>query len=263
MADHPQSAHRRSLARVRPLSDTSRKPLTTNGPPSSSGSPGSQLSPHSHSPTASPDDRDLALAQKIGFGYSLSSSPPRVLSCWRPAVGDNKRRRSPSPEMPNDDKEEVEIVAAYTTSAVAHSWTVRPAPPSTAYRPHIIYLAAVFKAPYIQHIILLPFTLVPMPQVLAITKDFAFSMPLVALEVLRRGFDALKKHIGSRSKTLEDHLANNKSITSDDERWLDDEGNIADEEWALRDLETASEYERGMLRLNAAQKKAVKRLKVF
>jgi hypothetical protein len=56
-------------------------------------------------------------------------------------------------------------------------------------------------------------------------------------------------------------LANNESITSDNKRWLDDEGNIADEEWALRDLETVSNYERGMSRLNAVQKKAVKRLK--
>jgi hypothetical protein len=57
-------------------------------------------------------------------------------------------------------------------------------------------------------------------------------------------------------------LANfNESITSDNKRWLDDEGNIADEEWALRDLETVSNYQRGMSRLNAVQKKAVKRLK--
>ncbi|KAJ7315770.1 hypothetical protein DFH08DRAFT_820348 [Mycena albidolilacea] len=63
------------------------------------------------------------------------------------------------------------------------------------------------------------------------TKDFTFLMPSVMLDVLRRGFNALKKHIGPHSKTLNDCLVNNESITSDDKRWLDNEGNIADEEW--------------------------------
>ncbi|KAJ7803292.1 hypothetical protein B0H14DRAFT_3884152 [Mycena olivaceomarginata] len=88
-------------------------------------------------------------------------------------------------------------------------------------------------------------------------------MPSVALEVLKQGFRALKKHISPRKEALEKRLAENESMTSDDERWLDGEGNVCDEEWALKDLETASDYERGWSRLNAAQKKGVKRLKDF
>ncbi|KAF8124403.1 hypothetical protein K438DRAFT_1791683 [Mycena galopus ATCC 62051] len=59
------------------------------------------LTPLPPSPTASQHDRDLPLAQKIALRYSPSPSPspPRVPSRSQPAVMNNKRCRSPLPEM--------------------------------------------------------------------------------------------------------------------------------------------------------------------
>ena len=45
---------------------------------------------------------------------------------------------------------------------------------------------------------------------------------------------------------MEIKLSQKESISSADERWLDNEGNIVDEQRVLDDLEAASDYERGV-----------------
>ncbi|KAF8810643.1 hypothetical protein BYT27DRAFT_7022412, partial [Phlegmacium glaucopus] len=52
-----------------------------------------------------------------------------------------------------------------------------------------------------------------------------------------------------------------ESISSADDRWLDHEANTVDKECILHDLEVASEYERGLERLDKGGKAIVKKLR--
>ncbi|KAG6858013.1 hypothetical protein C0991_004024, partial [Blastosporella zonata] len=52
-----------------------------------------------------------------------------------------------------------------------------------------------------------------------------------------------------------------KYISSEDEAWLDHEGNLVDLETVVDKLETASDYERGVERLTDEQKVGLKRLR--
>jgi len=51
------------------------------------------------------------------------------------------------------------------------------------------------------------------------------------------------------------------SISSADERWLDHEANTVEEEHVIHDLEKASDYERGLERLDRDGKAIVKKLR--
>jgi hypothetical protein len=50
------------------------------------------------------------------------------------------------------------------------------------------------------------------------------------------------------------------SISDADQEWLDGDGNLIDEEQVLEILEKASDYERGLEKLNFAEKMIVQRL---
>jgi hypothetical protein len=52
-----------------------------------------------------------------------------------------------------------------------------------------------------------------------------------------------------------------ESISEADEQWLDHEANTVDEERVLHDLETASNYKRGLERLDEDGKAIVKKLR--
>jgi hypothetical protein len=86
-------------------------------------------------------------------------------------------------------------------------------------------------------------------------------MALKALDVLRNGLKKLEKQIGTRKKELETRLAEKKSISSQDEKWLDQEANLVDERQVLDALEKASDYERGLDRLDDKQKGLVRKLR--
>ena len=59
---------------------------------------------------------------------------------------------------------------------------------------------------------------------------------------------------------LQAQLAEKKSISSEDERWLDHEANLVDEQRVLEALEDASDYEQGFARLDGEQKGIVRKL---
>ena len=52
-----------------------------------------------------------------------------------------------------------------------------------------------------------------------------------------------------------------ENISSADERWLDHEANTVDEERILANLEAASDYERGLEKLDEDEKAIVKKLR--
>lgn len=81
------------------------------------------------------------------------------------------------------------------------------------------------------------------------------------LEVLKRGLKALQTQFKTKKLDLEARLAEKRSISSQEERWLDGEANLVDELQVVEALENASDYERGLERLDHTQKGVVSRLR--
>ena len=81
------------------------------------------------------------------------------------------------------------------------------------------------------------------------------------LEVLKKGFAKFTETIKTRKKELSAKLARAETISSSDEHWLDNEGNTVDEQCVLDTLESASDYERGIERLDENGKTIVKKLR--
>jgi len=76
-------------------------------------------------------------------------------------------------------------------------------------------------------------------------------MTLKALEVLKRGLKILQAQVKAKKEKLQAQLHERKSISSHDEKWLDNEANLVDEQQALDALENALDYERvGILNLH-------------
>jgi hypothetical protein len=81
------------------------------------------------------------------------------------------------------------------------------------------------------------------------------------LEALKKGLKILQTQVKSRKDALQARLEERKSISSEDERWLDHDANLVDEQQVLDTLEEVSDYERGVGKLNDAQKGALGRLR--
>jgi hypothetical protein len=81
------------------------------------------------------------------------------------------------------------------------------------------------------------------------------------LDVLKRGLKALQTQFKTKKLDLETWLAEKQSISSQEERWLDGEANLVDELQVVEALENASDYERGLERLDHTQKGVVSRLR--
>jgi SOS response regulatory protein OraA/RecX len=85
-------------------------------------------------------------------------------------------------------------------------------------------------------------------------------MTLKPLEVLKKGLKLLQKQVKTRKDKLQAQLAEKKTISPQDEEWLDQDANLVNEQKLLDDLEKASDYERGLDRLDKGQKTIVRRL---
>jgi hypothetical protein len=81
------------------------------------------------------------------------------------------------------------------------------------------------------------------------------------LEVLRKGLAVLENQIKVKHSKLTALVSTGKSISSDDEEWLDNSGNTVDEVYAINTLENASDYERGYNGLEDKYKATVLRLR--
>jgi len=67
-------------------------------------------------------------------------------------------------------------------------------------------------------------------------------MVLQPLEILRKGLKVLTNHIKLRKDTLQAQLAEARSISSEDEQWLDYDANLVDEQCILDALEDAPDW---------------------
>ena len=85
-------------------------------------------------------------------------------------------------------------------------------------------------------------------------------MTLTPLDVLKNGLKLLQRRVKARKEEIQARLAEKKSISSQDEEWLDGEANLIDEQQVLDALDDASDYERGFGRLNDVQKGVVRKL---
>ena|ERR1700726_370572 len=85
-------------------------------------------------------------------------------------------------------------------------------------------------------------------------------MAVEHLEVLKKGLKILQKQVKAKKEKLQAQLAQKKSISSQDERWLDHEANLVDEQRILEALEKASDFEKSLEELDDAQKDVIRKL---
>ena len=81
------------------------------------------------------------------------------------------------------------------------------------------------------------------------------------LDVLKSGLTNLKNLTKTRRDDLLARLHRKEKISAKEEEWLDNAANPVDEEAVVVLLENASDYERGLTRLNLQQKSLVEKLK--
>jgi hypothetical protein len=86
-------------------------------------------------------------------------------------------------------------------------------------------------------------------------------MTLKPLDVLKKGLSKVTQGFKVRRDELNVKLARKESISSSDEYWLDHEGNTVDEQCVIDTLEAASDYERGVERLDEPGKAIVTKLR--
>jgi predicted RNase H-like nuclease (RuvC/YqgF family) len=86
-------------------------------------------------------------------------------------------------------------------------------------------------------------------------------MTLKPLEILKNGLSKFKKTIEVRKDELNRKLSQKETISSSDEHWLDNEANIIDEQRILETLESASDYEQGVEKLDDKGKAVIKKLR--
>ena len=72
-------------------------------------------------------------------------------------------------------------------------------------------------------------------------------MTLKPLDVLRKGLRILQTQVKVRKKEIQAQLAEKRSISSQEEKWLDNEANLMDEQQVLEALKKASDYERSLI----------------
>jgi len=81
------------------------------------------------------------------------------------------------------------------------------------------------------------------------------------LDILKKGLSKFKATTKARKDELNAKLACKETISSFDEQWLDSVANTVDEQRVLDTLEAASDYERGVGRLDENGKAIVRKLR--
>ncbi|KAJ7794662.1 hypothetical protein B0H14DRAFT_2922691, partial [Mycena olivaceomarginata] len=81
------------------------------------------------------------------------------------------------------------------------------------------------------------------------------------LDAIKRGLTSFQGTQKSRKDALLARLARKEKISDEEEHWLDNDANNVDECALIQELETASDFERGMARLDSAKQKLLAKLK--
>ena len=86
-------------------------------------------------------------------------------------------------------------------------------------------------------------------------------MPPNSLDILRKGLTKLVASVGTRRDALKAILVKSEPISTSDKLWLDNKANTIDEERVVEALESASDYEQGISKLDEAGKAVVHKLR--
>ncbi|KAH0582496.1 hypothetical protein H2248_010439 [Termitomyces sp. 'cryptogamus'] len=86
-------------------------------------------------------------------------------------------------------------------------------------------------------------------------------MGLKSLEILKKGLKTLQNEVKAKKEQHQAQLAAQKPISSEDEAWLDQDGNLVDFVAVVDTLETASDYERGLIELDVQQQGLIRKLR--
>lgn len=81
------------------------------------------------------------------------------------------------------------------------------------------------------------------------------------IDILKKGLKELQNQIGEQKSQLEAKLKANQLVLEIDLEWLDNAGNLVDEERIVDVLDKASDYERGLERMGLQEKAIVQKLK--
>ena len=76
------------------------------------------------------------------------------------------------------------------------------------------------------------------------------SPPQNPLAILKNAFSKLKKSTEKHRKALLALLSKKEKLSDADEKWLDSNGNLVDEQHVIEELDAASDFERGVQRLS-------------
>ncbi|KAJ7433270.1 hypothetical protein FB451DRAFT_1196274 [Mycena latifolia] len=83
----------------------------------------------------------------------------------------------------------------------------------------------------------------------------------VQIRRLSTSLNALEKAVSTRKEALLARLGREERITDEDAEWLDNEANDVEERALIEELEKASDFERGLGRLDSVKRKLVEKLK--
>ena len=83
------------------------------------------------------------------------------------------------------------------------------------------------------------------------------------IDSLKKGSHTLRNQVQEQKLRIKSDQKASKVFSESDEDWLDGEGNLVNEERVVQDLEEASDYERGLGRLDAEGRCIVQRLQVL
>ncbi|KAH0578796.1 hypothetical protein H2248_002993 [Termitomyces sp. 'cryptogamus'] len=86
-------------------------------------------------------------------------------------------------------------------------------------------------------------------------------MGLKSLKILKKGLKTLQNEVKAKKEHLQAQLAAQKPISSEVEAWLDQDGNLVDFVAVVDTLETASDYERGLIELDVQQQGLIRKLR--
>jgi hypothetical protein len=85
-------------------------------------------------------------------------------------------------------------------------------------------------------------------------------MAKLKLDAIKRGLTSFQGTLKSKKDALLARLARKEKISDEEEHWLDNDANDVDECALIQELETASDFERGVARLDSAKQKLLAKL---
>ena len=108
---------------------------------------------------------------------------------------------------------------------------------------------------------LLPLRRLEIKDFMVFFGELHLTMAWKPLEILKKGVSKFLQKIKDQKKSLDAKLSWKETISLANEHWLDHEANTVDEQHIIDDLKAASDYERGLARLDDVGKAIVQKLR--